>query len=554
MNYKAKFERWLKNARDEETLRRLKDMQHDDTAMKNNFYKDLGFGTAGLRGIMAAGTNCMNIYTVAKASMGMAIWLKKQNGKSIVISYDSRNNSHKFAQIAAAVFANNGIQVSLTQALMPTPFLSFCVRHLKCSAGVMVTASHNPKEYNGYKAYGSDGCQLNDEDSLAILACCEDVDEFNVKCDNFEELRVLGKISFVPQSAEDEFIKLTMAQSVSPANQAEVVYTPLNGAGCRLVPQLLKECKVKKLELVSEQAYPDGNFETCPYPNPEKKEALKLGIEKLKQTRSDILIATDPDADRTAVAVMHKGEAVIIGGNQLGMLLADFLLEARKANGTLPKCPVVIKSIVTTSIVDKIVEKFGGVVFDVLTGFKHIGKKMNALAEENRIGDLVLAFEESCGYLVGQHIRDKDAVATSILTAQMCSYYKKLNKTLVDRMEEIYDEFGKYHDLTVSREFKGASGSAVMTEVMKKLRATPLTEIGGKRVLQIIDLDKQPNDLLLPRSNVIIYNLADDNRVVVRPSGTEPLIKMYFTTKGSTAESEKVFSLMTGVFDRMIGG
>lgn len=551
MEYMANYEKWLKNATDSSIISQLEALKGNDEAIKNNFYKDLEFGTAGLRGIMAAGCNCMNIYTVAKASAGMAMWLKSNNGKTIAISYDSRNNSNVFASIAAAVFAGSGLQVYITKTLAPTPFLSFCVRHLKCDAGVMITASHNPKEYNGYKAYGDDGCQLDDENSLKILDYCGGINEFEIKCDNFDNLVKEGKIKHIDQSVEDEFLRLTKKQAVNNANGVQVVYTPLNGAGCRIVPQLLKDSGVDKLFLVDEQAYPDGNFATCPYPNPEKKQALELGLKKLEQTKADLLVATDPDADRTAIAAMHKGGQVIISGNELGMLLADYLLMAKKQFGTLPNKPIVIKSIVSTSIVNKVVQAYGGVVYDVLTGFKHIGKKMNFLQEHNKISDLVLAFEESCGYLVGDYVRDKDAVVTSMLAVQMCAYHKKQGKTLIDRIDEIYAQFGRFENKTISREFGGASGNAKMKEVMDRLRKNPPSHIGEHKIQTLIDLIKQPNALDLPSSNVIIYNLQNDNQVIVRPSGTEPLIKMYLTARGLKADAERIFAQMEFFFENI---
>ena len=548
MDYMQRYDVWRLKATDAEVRRQLDEMQGDEKRIQDCFYKDLEFGTAGQRGVLGAGTNCLNVYTVSKTTQGLADYLGANKATKVFISYDSRINSKLFAETAARVLAQNGITAYITKELQPTPFVSFGTREMRCDAGLMITASHNPSKFNGYKVYGADGCQITDEAAALITAAIEKVDPFDVRPSGFDEAFAAGLIQYVPDEVYAEFLNRVKKQHLRDCGDIKITYSPLNGTGWKFVPEILKEIGVKNLNIVREQYEPDGNFPTCPYPNPEKKEALSLGLKYAAEADSDLFIATDPDADRVGVAVKHGGGYVILTGNEMGLCLLSYLLEERSARGTLPARPVVVKTIVTTNLAEKIAAKYGAETRNVLTGFKYIGDQMNRLAADGRIDDFIMGYEESCGYLVGDHARDKDAVVACMVLAECADSLKARGMTLVDKLNAIYDEFGRYSHRTISKEFAGASGSARMKELLDAFRAADVKEVGGKKVLEKIDLLGK-NVLGLPSSNVIILNLEDNAQLIVRPSGTEPLIKFYMTAAESLEKNNEVFAEMSEYID-----
>lgn len=548
MDYMQRYDVWRRKATDAEVRRQLDEMQGDEKRIQDCFYKDLEFGTAGQRGVLGAGTNCLNVYTVSKTTQGLADYLGANKATKVFISYDSRINSKLFAETAARVLAQNGITAYITKELQPTPFVSFGTREMRCDAGIMITASHNPSKFNGYKVYGADGCQITDEAAALITAAIEKVDPFDVRPSGFDEAFAAGLIQYVPDEVYAEFLNRVKKQHLRDCGDIKITYSPLNGTGWKFVPEILKEIGVKNLNIVREQYEPDGNFPTCPYPNPEKKEALSLGLKYAAEADSDLFIATDPDADRVGVAVKHGGGYVILTGNEMGLCLLSYLLEERSARGTLPARPVVVKTIVTTNLAEKIAAKYGAETRNVLTGFKYIGDQMNRLAADGRIDDFIMGYEESCGYLVGDHARDKDAVVACMVLAECADSLKARGMTLVDKLNAIYDEFGRYSHRTISKEFAGASGSARMKELLDAFRAADVKEVGGKKVLEKIDLLGK-NVLGLPSSNVIILNLEDNAQLIVRPSGTEPLIKFYMTAAESLEKNNEVFAEMSEYID-----
>ena len=548
MDYMQRYDVWRRKATDAEVKRQLDEMQGDEKRIQDCFYKGLEFGTAGQRGVLGAGTNCLNVYTVSKTTQGLADYLGANKATKVFISYDSRINSKLFAETAARVLAQNGITAYITKELQPTPFVSFGTREMRCDAGIMITASHNPSKFNGYKVYGADGCQITDEAAALITAAIEKVDPFDVRPSGFDEAFAAGLIQYVPDEVYAEFLNRVKKQHLRDCGDIKITYSPLNGTGWKFVPEILKEIGVKNLNIVREQYEPDGNFPTCPYPNPEKKEALSLGLKYAAEADSDLFIATDPDADRVGVAVKHGGGYVILTGNEMGLCLLSYLLEERSARGTLPAHPVVVKTIVTTNLAEKIAAKYGAETRNVLTGFKYIGDQMNRLAADGRIDDFIMGYEESCGYLVGDHARDKDAVVACMVLAECADSLKARGMTLVDKLNAIYDEFGRYSHRTISKEFAGASGSARMKELLDAFRAADVKEVGGKKVLEKIDLLGK-NVLGLPSSNVIILNLEDNAQLIVRPSGTEPLIKFYMTAAESLEKNNEVFAEMSEYID-----
>lgn len=548
MDYMQRYDVWRRKATDAEVKRQLDEMQGDEKRIQDCFYKDLEFGTAGQRGVLGAGTNCLNVYTVSKTTQGLADYLGANKATKVFISYDSRINSKLFAETAARVLAQNGITAYITKELQPTPFVSFGTREMRCDAGIMITASHNPSKFNGYKVYGADGCQITDEAAALITAAIEKVDPFDVRPSGFDEAFAAGLIQYVPDEVYAEFLNRVKKQHLRDCGDIKITYSPLNGTGWKFVPEILKEIGVKNLNIVREQYEPDGNFPTCPYPNPEKKEALSLGLKYAAEADSDLFIATDPDADRVGVAVKHGGGYVILTGNEMGLCLLSYLLEERSARGTLPAHPVIVKTIVTTNLAEKIAAKYGAETRNVLTGFKYIGDQMNRLAADGRIDDFIMGYEESCGYLVGDHARDKDAVVACMVLAECADSLKARGMTLVDKLNAIYDEFGRYSHRTISKEFAGASGSARMKELLDAFRAADVRKVGGKKVLEKIDLLGK-NVLGLPSSNVIILNLEDNAQLIVRPSGTEPLIKFYMTAAESLEKNNEVFAEMSKYID-----
>lgn len=519
--FEKKYAEWLEKAVD--CAKELKTMS--DADKKEAFYKDLQFGTAGLRGVLGAGTDRLNIYTIGKVTQGLADYLKsqKKSGISVAISYDSRNNSTRFAQYAAAVLAANGIKSYITTELKPTPYLSFMVRHFGCDAGIMITASHNPAKFNGYKVYGSDGCQVTDNAATAIFGYIENTDTFSVKPMEFNRAVDDGIVTFVDVTREylDEVYK----RSVGKSRDISIVYTPLNGAGTSIVPQMFAERGFKNVKIVPEQALPDGNFPTTPYPNPEKAQAMELGIGIAKKLGADIVIGTDPDADRMGVAVRDKsGKYVLITGNEMGVLLIDYIFSHAS---NLPKDPFVVKTIVTTDLAARVAESYGAEVREVLTGFKYIGEVI--LKSEQKGEDrFVFGFEESYGYLSGTYVRDKDAVVASMLVAEMTADYLKEGKTLVDVLDGIYAKFGKYYHRTVSYSFEGVTGAQKMRDVLAMFRNDPPKALDGYKVVDSIDYLTQ-DKFELPKSDVLSFKAEDGSKLIVRPSGTEPLIKLYVT-------------------------
>lgn len=522
------YELWLKNVSEGPLKEELFSLSGEQ--LSDAFFKDLEFGTAGMRGKMGVGTNRMNVYTVGRVSFGVAEYMNSRGLKSVCISYDSRLLSEEFARTAAAVFASLGLKARITRELMPTPFLSFAVRALRADMGVMITASHNPKEYNGYKVYGADGCQLTEAASAEVSRHIAATDIFAVNTDGFERYLAEGKIEFIGDEVERDYLAAVRAQSLNRAD-IKVAYTPLNGTGYRLVRDNLIYCGAEVC-VAEEQGMPDGNFTTCPYPNPEKKETLKIGLKVAEENGCDLLIATDPDADRMSAAVLHNGEYVVLSGNETGVLLAEYLLSERKRLGKLPKRPVIARSIVSTSLADRVAAEYGATVKPLLTGFKYIGEYIGELERRGAGEDFVLGFEESCGYLTGGYVRDKDAVAASMLFAEMCAVYKKRGITAIDALNAVYDRYGYYRHEVFSYKFEGESGAEKMKFIMSRLRSEPPKVIGA-RVVSATDFSSGIDGL--PPADVLLFE-TESGRVIIRPSGTEPLIKVYVTAVGSREE------------------
>jgi phosphoglucomutase len=521
----------------------LLSVQNNVDEIKDRFYKSLEFGTGGLRGIIGSGTNRMNIYTVRKTSYGLAQYVVSKNPNAkIAISYDSRKFSYEFAHAAAEVFASLGIKAYIFSTLNPTPLLSFAVRELKCDAGVMVTASHNPKEYNGYKVYGSDGCQLTLEASEEVLKKIEEIEDiFSIKTDSFENYLKDNKIEYISYEVYENFIDNVIKSSVSdgaPKN-IKIVYTPLNGTGYIPVKDVLRRRGFDNVYIVPEQELPDGSFKTCPYPNPEAQEALSLAIKLADAKKADLILATDPDCDRLGIGIRHKGKIKLITGNEIGILLVDYLLSQRKRLGTLPQSPIIIKTIVSTDLIYDIAKDYNAQVIDVLTGFKFIGEKIGLLESKGEVDRFVFAFEESYGYLAGPYVRDKDGVVAAMLVAEMAEFYLNQDKTLVDRLEEIYEHYGYHTSVQKSLEFKGIEGSQEMNHKIDAIRNNPPSTLGKYEVKQFKDYLKGIDDL--PASNVLSI-IVEGAKVLIRPSGTEPKLKIYVLASSSTPSQVKTFS------------
>ena len=542
---------WCEKAtEDKDLIEELKSIKGNEEEIYEKFYKNLKFGTAGLRGVIGAGTNRMNIYVVRQATQGLANYVKNTyGGGAVAISHDSRIKADLFMNEAAKVLAANGIKAYITSELQPTPVLSFLVRELKCQAGIMITASHNPAKYNGYKAYGSDGCQMTDKAAGLVYDEIQKLDIFeDVKTMDLDEAVNSGLVEYVKDEVYDKYIANVKEQQVNEGLCADsglkVVYTPLNGTGNKLVRRVLDEIGIKDVTVVPEQENPDGNFTTCPYPNPEIKEALQLGLDMCEKVKPDLLLATDPDADRVGIAVPENGTYRLITGNETGIMLTNYLLSVRKEKGTLPENPIVVRTIVTSLLIDKICQKYNCELKKVLTGFKYIGEVILKLEEKNEKERYVFGFEESYGYLAGTYVRDKDAVVASMLICEMAAYYRKQGKTLANVIDEIYKEYGYYRNTTLSFEFEGASGMKKMQEIMSDLRENPLKTINGRTVKTIYDyLKSEEKDVEtgkitpidLPKSNVLHFCLGGD-AVIVRPSGTEPKIKLYITSIGNSEQ------------------
>lgn len=554
MDIKQTYNEWLENAVEDKDLKaELESIKNNEDEIYDRFYTALKFGTAGLRGIIGAGTNRMNIYVVRQATQGLANYvLKKYGNGSVAISHDSRIKADLFMNEAARVLAANGIKVYITSELQPTPVLSYLVRYFKCQAGIMVTASHNPAAYNGYKAYGEDGCQMTDVAANTVYDEISKLDMFkDVKIADFDEAVKSGMIEYVDESVYDTYLEKVMEQQVNPGvcNGADlkVVYTPLNGTGNKLVRKVLSKIGVNDVVVVPEQELPDGNFTTCPYPNPEIKEALAKGLELCEKEQPDLLLATDPDADRVGIAVKdYDGSYRLISGNEDGVMLTNYILSCKKASGKLPEKPVVVKTIVTTKLINKLCEKYGCELKNVLTGFKYIGEVILNLEKKHEENRYLFGFEESYGYLSGTYVRDKDAVVASMLVCEMAAYYKKQGKSLAEVIDGLYEEFGYYLNQTYSFEFGGAAGMQKMSDIMTSVRDNTPKSIAGYDVVKVSDylLSKETDvatgsvtNIDLPKSNVIALHLADDNAVIIRPSGTEPKIKLYITSVGKDKDN-----------------
>ena len=543
------YKLWCERAvLDADLVAELKSIEGNEEAISDAFYKDLEFGTGGLRGVIGAGTNRMNVYTVGKATQGLAAYVNSvtENGK-VAIAYDSRIKSEVFARDAAAILAANGIKVYIYKELMPTPMLSFAVRHLKCDAGIVVTASHNPSKYNGYKAYGNDGCQLGLEAADYVLSIMNSVDIFDgVKRVDFDEALADGKIEYIGEDVIEAYLAAVEDRRVNrdiDMSKLNVVYTPLHGSGNKPVRAILSKIGATNVTVVPEQEKPDGNFPTAPYPNPEIRQAFECALKLAETVKPDLLLATDPDADRVGIAVPNGDEYRLFTGNEVGALLLEYILKCRKANGTLPKNPVAVKTIVTSDVCLKIAEDYGCELRDVLTGFKFIGEQIGNLEADGEEERYVFGFEESYGYLAGTYVRDKDAVIASMLICEMVAYYKTQGKNLIEVLSELYDKYGYYYCSQKSFTCEGQAGMKQISGIMARLATNPPSEIGGLKVARFDNLNKSESldiesgkitAIDLPKSNVLCFYFADGSSLIVRPSGTEPKIKLYLSAVGAT--------------------
>lgn len=544
---------WCENATEDPDLQaELAEIKGNNDAINDRFYRDLEFGTGGLRGVIGAGTNRMNIYTVRRATQGFADYLNQEyNNPSVAISFDSRIKSDVFSKAAAEVLAANGIKVHIYTELMPTPCLSWAVRALKCQGGIMVTASHNPAKYNGYKVYGEDGCQITLRGAEIILEKINSLDVFkDVKSSDFEAELAKGNISYISNDVIEDFYKHVLAEGINTdlcaSSGLKVVYTPLNGTGNKPVREILKRIGITDVTVVKEQENPDGNFTTCPYPNPEIREALQVGLSYCDKVKPDLLLATDPDCDRVGIAVPDgNGGYALFSGNEVGAMLLEYICQQRIKKGTMPKNPIAVKTIVTTDIVNLIGKEYGVEIIDVLTGFKFIGEQIGFLEAKGEEKRYIFGFEESYGYLSGSYVRDKDAVDASMLICEMAAYYRTQGITLMQARENMYKKYGMFLQTLYSFEFEGASGMKHMEEIMTGLRNEHLTAIGGLKVERFEDYKASTSkniatgevkELTLPKSNVLAFYLEGGCKAIVRPSGTEPKIKTYITAKAPTRE------------------
>ena len=559
--YLDDYKRWMDTELEDPALtEELKGIAGKDDEIKDRFAVALKFGTAGLRGVLGAGSNRMNIYVVRQATQGLANWVKTQGGSQLVaISYDSRINSDVFAKTAASVLAANGIKVRIYDALMPVPALSFATRYYQANAGIMVTASHNPAKYNGYKAYGPDGCQMTDEAADIVYAEIQKTDILTgAKVMDFEAGIKEGLIEYVGDDCKEALYQAIEARSVRPgicaASGLKLVYSPLNGSGLVPVTRVLKDIGITDVTIVPEQQYPDGHFPTCPYPNPEIFEALRLGLELAKKTGADLMLATDPDADRVGIAMKcPDGSYELVSGNEMGVLLLDYICAGRIEKGTMPKNPVAVKSIVSTPLADAVAKNYGVELRSVLTGFKWIGDQIAKLEAAGEADRFIFGFEESYGYLAGPYVRDKDAIIGSMLICEMAAYYRSIGSSIKQRLEELYEKYGRYLNKVDSFEFPGRSGMDKMADIMDGLRQNPPAKIGDYAVVKVTDY-KKPEETGLPAANVLVYKLEGGAEVIVRPSGTEPKIKTYFTTLGkdlaeAQAQKDALAAAITPIFE-----
>jgi len=545
--YLDEYKRWLSaNLIDFDLHAELAGIENDEEAIKERFAVSLKFGTAGLRGTLGAGTNRMNIWVVRQATQGVADWVKTQGGtQTVAISYDSRLKAWTFAKDAAAVLAANGINVRLYDELMPVPALSFATRYYHCNAGIMITASHNPAKYNGFKAYGPDGCQMTDDAAAIVYDQIQKTDVLTgAQYISFAEGVAKGLIQFVGEDCKEALYEATEARQVRPGlcktAGLKLVYSPLNGTGLVPVTRVLSDIGITDITIVPEQEYPNGYFTTCSYPNPEIYEALEKGLELAKKVGADLMLATDPDADRVGIAMKcPDGSYELVSGNEMGVLLLDYICAGRIEKGTMPKNPVAVKSIVSTPLADLVAKHYGVELRHTLTGFKWIGDQIAQLEANGEEERFIFGFEESYGYLAGSYVRDKDAVVGSMLICEMAAYYRSIGSSIKQRLEEIYAQYGRFLNQVDSYEFAGLSGMDKMAGIMNTLRTNPPVEFAGRKVVSVTDYNK-PEETGLPKANVLIFGLEDGATVVVRPSGTEPKIKTYFTTLGKDlAEAQK---------------
>lgn len=553
MDINALYNEWLEKATGDPDLKaELESIKGNDDEILDRFYRSLEFGTAGLRGVIGAGTNRMNIYTVGRATQGLADYLNANyDNPSVAIGYDSRIKSDLFSKEAASVLAANGVKVYIYDELEPTPCLSYAIRYYHTQSGIIITASHNPAKYNGYKCYNPNGYQMTDEEAAEAYEYIQKVDYFTgIKKVDFDDAVNAGKIEFIGEKVINSFLDEVQKQCINPEivknADLKVIYTPLNGTGNKPVRAILDRIGVKSVYVVPEQEYPDGNFPTCPFPNPEIKQVFEIGLEMNRKIGADILLATDPDCDRVGIAVPDKtGELVLMSGNEVGEMLLNYILSQRLEKGTLPKSAIAVKSFVSTDLAEVIAKKYNCTFKNLLTGFKYIGELITNLEKEGRASDFVMGFEESYGYLAGTHARDKDAVVASMLICEMAAYYKTKNMNLVDVMNSLYDKFGYYCNEVKSYTFEGAQGMEKMAQIMDTLRQNPPKTIGDFIVTAVSDYktskitftDGKEEKIELPKSNVLAFALENGNKVIVRPSGTEPKIKAYLTAIGNDKES-----------------
>ena len=553
MDINALYNEWLEKADADPDLKvELENIKGNDDEILDRFYRSLEFGTAGLRGVIGAGTNRMNVYTVGRATQGLADYLNDNyDSPSVAIGYDSRIKSDYFSRESAEILAANGIKVYIYDELEPTPCLSYAVRKLKASGGIIITASHNPAKYNGYKCYNSKGYQMTDDEAAQTYEYIKKVDYFtDIKKVDFDSALSDGKIEYIGEKLIESFLDEVQKQCLNPdivrKADLKVIYTPLNGTGNKPVRKILDRIGVKNVYVVPEQEKPDGNFPTCPFPNPEIKQVFELGLEMNKKIGADILLATDPDCDRVGIAVPDdSGKLVLMSGNEVGAMLLNYILSQKKEKGLLSDNSIAVKSFVSTDLAEVIAKKYNCKFKNLLTGFKYIGELVTNLEAEGRASDFVMGFEESYGYLAGTHARDKDAVVASMLICEMAAYYKTKNMNLVDVMESLYEEFGFYANVVESYTFEGASGMEKMASIMDGLRTNAPSKIAGYDVVSVSDYEasktvfangRADEKIELPKSNVLAYGLTDGNKLIVRPSGTEPKIKAYITAVGKSRE------------------
>ncbi len=570
MMYLEEYERWLDAQLDDTDLRpELLSIQGIDEEIKDRFAAQLAFGTAGLRGVLGAGTNRMNIYVVRQATQGLANWVKTQGGsQTVAISYDSRIKSDVFAREAARVLAANGVNVRIYKELMPVPALSFATRYYQCNAGIMVTASHNPSKYNGYKAYGPDGCQLTDEAADIVYSEIQKIDVLTgAQLVDFDEALAAGTIRYVEQDCYDALYAAIESRSVRPGlcrtAGLKLVYSPLNGSGNVPVRHVLADIGITDITVVPEQAFPDGKFPTCPYPTPAIRETLELGLALAQKTGADLMLATDPDADRVGIAVRDaQGGYQLLSGNEVGVLLLDYICKARMENGTMPKDPVAVKSIVSTCLADEVAKHYGVECRNVLTGFKWIGDQIARLEAAGEVERFIFGFEESYGYLAGSYVRDKDAIVASMLICEMAAYYRSIGSSVLEALEGIYKTYGRWLHKVDSFTFEGLSGMDTMKGIMADLRKEAPAEIAGFNVVRTADYQShemkdtatgEVTAIDLPTANVLIYWLDNGASVIVRPSGTEPKIKVYYSTKGADlAEAEALQKALAAAVEPLL--